>query len=98
MCWEAEAHDRPSFEKILMLLDEVARSPFAQTPHESFHTMQEDWKMEIEAMFDDIRLKEKVTCVRRQTPRAYQPNKGPWKRIEMMIIIQMDVSWIYIFK
>lgn len=43
-----------------MLLDEVARSPFAQTPHESFHTMQEDWKMEIEAMFDDIRVKEKV--------------------------------------
>lgn len=60
MCWEPEAHDRPSFERILMLLDEVARSPFAQTPHESFHTMQEDWKMEIEAMFDDIRVKEKV--------------------------------------
>ena len=60
VCWEPEAHDRPSFEKILMLLDEVARSPFAQTPHESFHTMQEDWKMEIEAMFDDIRVKEKV--------------------------------------
>lgn len=43
-----------------MLLDEVARSPFSQTPHESFHTMQEDWKMEIEAMFDDMRVKEKV--------------------------------------
>lgn len=64
MCWEPEAHDRPSFEKILMLLDEVARSAFAQTPHESFHTMQEDWKMEIEAMFDDIRVKEKVTKCR----------------------------------
>lgn len=44
-----------------MLLDEVARSPFSQTPHESFHTMQEDWKMEIEAMFDDMRVKEKVS-------------------------------------
>ena len=43
-----------------MFLDEIARSPFAQTPHESFHMMQEDWKMEIEAMFDDIRVKEKV--------------------------------------
>ena len=24
--------------------------------------MQEDWKMEIEVMFDDIRVKEKVRC------------------------------------
>ena len=60
VCWESDAHDRPTFERILMFLDEIARSPFAQTPHESFHTMQEDWKMEIEAMFDDIRVKEKV--------------------------------------
>ncbi|XP_046647838.1 mitogen-activated protein kinase kinase kinase 11-like isoform X1 [Daphnia pulicaria] len=69
MCWEPEAHDRPSFEKILMLLDEVARSPFAQTPHESFHTMQEDWKMEIEAMFDDIRVKEKELRCREEELR-----------------------------
>ena len=47
-----------------MLLDEVARSAFAQTPHESFRTMQDDWKMEIEAMFDDIRVKEKVNTNR----------------------------------
>ena len=60
VCWEPDAHDRPSFERILLLLDDIARSPFAQTPHESFHTMQEDWKMEIEVMFDDIRVKEKV--------------------------------------
>lgn len=69
MCWEPEAHDRPSFEKILMLLDEVARSAFAQTPHESFHTMQEDWKMEIEAMFDDIRVKEKELRCREEELR-----------------------------
>jgi hypothetical protein len=30
------------------------------TPQESFQTMQEDWRLEIEAMFDELRSKEKV--------------------------------------
>lgn len=29
-------------------------------PQESFHSLQEDWKLEIQDMFDELRAKEKV--------------------------------------
>lgn len=30
-------------------------------PKDSFHSLQEDWKQEIQEMFDQLRAKEKVT-------------------------------------
>lgn len=51
---------RPSFEDILQALDAIVHSAFTQTPHESFHTMQEDWKLEIEEVLHGLRMKEKV--------------------------------------
>lgn len=59
-CWESEPHDRPSFEDILLSLDRIQRSEFTQTPHESFHTLQDNWKVEIEEVLHDLRMKEKV--------------------------------------
>lgn len=29
-------------------------------PQDSFHSLQEDWKLEIQDMFDELRAKEKV--------------------------------------
>lgn len=52
---------RPSFEDILQALDTIVHSAFTQTPHESFHTMQEDWKQEIEEVLHGLRMKEKVS-------------------------------------
>nr|QXO74913.1 MAPK [Penaeus chinensis] len=57
-CWEQEPHSRPTFETILKKLDEISRSNFTQTPHESFHTMQGHWKVEIEEKVNEIRMKE----------------------------------------
>ena len=48
------------FHEILDTLDEIACSSFVNTPEGSFHTMQEDWKVEIQVMFDELRSKEKV--------------------------------------
>jgi len=31
-----------------------------QMPLESFHSLQEDWRLEIQQMFDELRAKEKV--------------------------------------
>jgi hypothetical protein len=31
------------------------------TPQDSFHSLQEDWRLEIEEMFDELRIREKVT-------------------------------------
>ncbi|XP_017881667.1 mitogen-activated protein kinase kinase kinase 11-like isoform X5 [Ceratina calcarata] len=58
-CWASDSHQRPGFAEILVALDEV-RSAFAATPHESFHTMQEDWRLEIEQVLHGLRMKEKA--------------------------------------
>lgn len=34
-----------------------------QMPLESFHSLQEDWRLEIQQMFDELRAKEKVECL-----------------------------------
>jgi len=60
-CWNAEPHDRPSFRDVLSLLDDISKSEFVTTTHESFREIQEDWHREIEEMFDELRTKEKVT-------------------------------------
>ncbi|GJQ82318.1 hypothetical protein Trydic_g392 [Trypoxylus dichotomus] len=58
-CWESDPHRRPTFEEILNDLDRIVHSSFTQTPHESFHTMQDDWRQEIEEVLLDLRRKEK---------------------------------------
>ncbi|KAK4313274.1 hypothetical protein Pmani_015358 [Petrolisthes manimaculis] len=57
-CWEVDPHTRPTFEVILARLDEISRSTFTQTPHDSFHTMRGHWKVEIEEKVNEIRIKE----------------------------------------
>lgn len=63
-CWESDPHRRPSFEDILTSLDHIVHSSFTQTPHESFHTMQDDWRQEIEEVLLELRRKEKVTILK----------------------------------
>ncbi|XP_072762659.1 uncharacterized protein [Anoplolepis gracilipes] len=58
-CWASDSHARPGFVNILTALDEVCNA-FAATPHESFHTMQEDWRLEIEEVLHGLRMKEKA--------------------------------------
>ncbi|XP_058821356.1 mitogen-activated protein kinase kinase kinase 11-like isoform X2 [Topomyia yanbarensis] len=58
-CWELDPHRRPSFKDIEKDLDIITRSGFAQTPHESFHTMQDGWKKEIAEVLQELRKKEK---------------------------------------
>ena len=45
---------------ILTELRTIAESHFIEVPDENFKTMQDDWREEIQAMFDDLRAKEKV--------------------------------------
>eukprot|EP00102_Acyrthosiphon_pisum_P018541 XP_016655751.1 PREDICTED: mitogen-activated protein kinase kinase kinase 10 isoform X3 [Acyrthosiphon pisum] len=59
-CWHSDSHMRPSFEDILTSLDDIVHSAFTQTPHESFHTLQDVWKVEIEQVLDGLRMKEKA--------------------------------------
>lgn len=59
-CWDPDPHGRPDFSSILEQLEVIEQSALFQMPLESFHSLQEDWKLEIQHMFDDLRTKEKV--------------------------------------
>uniref|UniRef100_A0A8D2LSH1 Mitogen-activated protein kinase kinase kinase n=1 Tax=Varanus komodoensis TaxID=61221 RepID=A0A8D2LSH1_VARKO len=58
-CWSPEPHARPDFRCILRRLVAIEQSAMFQMPLESFHSLQQDWKAEIAAMFHDLRTKEK---------------------------------------
>uniref|UniRef100_A0A4W5JKK0 Mitogen-activated protein kinase kinase kinase n=1 Tax=Hucho hucho TaxID=62062 RepID=A0A4W5JKK0_9TELE len=57
--WSPNPHSRPSFTNILMRLLAIEQSAMFQMPLESFHSLQEDWRLEIQQMFDELRAKEK---------------------------------------
>ncbi|MBN3319124.1 M3K10 kinase, partial [Atractosteus spatula] len=58
-CWNPSPHSRPPFGTILAQLQAIEQSAMFQMPLESFHSLQEDWKLEIQQMFDELRTKEK---------------------------------------
>ncbi|KAF7710223.1 mitogen-activated protein kinase kinase kinase 21 isoform X1 [Silurus meridionalis] len=58
-CWEQDPHIRPMFTTILEQLTAIEEAVMATMPQDSFHSMQEDWRVEIQEMFDELRTKEK---------------------------------------
>ncbi|CAF0808656.1 unnamed protein product [Didymodactylos carnosus] len=61
-CWQKEPNDRPSFFEILNQLtdiEEETSSADMSPTNESFHTMQQDWRNEIQEMFQELKEKEK---------------------------------------
>ncbi|XP_062320051.1 mitogen-activated protein kinase kinase kinase 21 isoform X2 [Osmerus eperlanus] len=58
-CWDQDPHVRPSFACILEQLSAIEEAVMATMPQDSFHSMQEDWRVEIQEMFDELRTKEK---------------------------------------
>uniref|UniRef100_A0A8C6UUN7 mitogen-activated protein kinase kinase kinase n=1 Tax=Neogobius melanostomus TaxID=47308 RepID=A0A8C6UUN7_9GOBI len=58
-CWSPNSHCRPAFSSILLQLIAIEESGFFEMPAESFHSLQNDWKLEIQEMFDQLRTKEK---------------------------------------
>ncbi|XP_013392765.1 uncharacterized protein LOC106164541 isoform X2 [Lingula anatina] len=58
-CWHPDPHFRPTFQDILEELVDIQDSDWLDQPQDSFHLLQEDWKVEIQEMFDELRSKEK---------------------------------------
>nr|XP_056703044.1 mitogen-activated protein kinase kinase kinase 10 [Euleptes europaea] len=58
-CWRPDPHARPDFGSILQQLVAIEQSAMFQMPLESFHSLQQDWKVEIASMFQELRTKEK---------------------------------------
>ncbi|XP_035387642.1 mitogen-activated protein kinase kinase kinase 21 isoform X1 [Electrophorus electricus] len=65
-CWEQDPHIRPTFATILEQLTAIEEAVMATMPQDSFHSMQEDWRLEIQEMFDELRTKEKELCSREE--------------------------------
>ncbi|CAG9806107.1 unnamed protein product [Chironomus riparius] len=75
-CWDIDSHKRPQFKAILRDLEIIAESGFKQTPHESFHNMQDCWKKEIAEVLHELRLKEKeLRCKEEELTRVQQQQK-----------------------
>lgn len=65
-CWAQDPHKRPSFVSILEQLTALEVQVLEEMPQDSFHSMQDDWKLEIQSMFDELRTKEKELLSREE--------------------------------
>ncbi|XP_078132000.1 mitogen-activated protein kinase kinase kinase 11 [Sander vitreus] len=76
-CWDQDPHRRPNFSSILTQLMALEQQVKEEMPQESFHSLQEDWKLEIQDMFDEIRAKEKeLRCREEELKRAALEQKS----------------------
>lgn len=63
-CWEQDPHRRPCFGAILGQL--AALEPGGLGPPESFHSLQQSWRREIQGLFDELRAREKELLSREE--------------------------------
>lgn len=76
-CWDQDPHRRPSFSSILEQLTALEEQVKEEMPQDSFHSLQEDWKLEIQDMFDELRAKEKeLRCREEELKRAALEQKS----------------------
>ncbi|KAM5235036.1 mitogen-activated protein kinase kinase kinase 21 [Ctenodactylus gundi] len=57
-CWEQDPHVRPPFSLILRQLAAIEDAVTTDLPPESFHSLQDDWRLEIQRMFQELRTRE----------------------------------------
>ncbi|XP_036851703.1 mitogen-activated protein kinase kinase kinase 11 isoform X2 [Manis javanica] len=65
-CWAQDPHRRPDFASILQQLEALEAQVLREMPRDSFHSMQEGWKREIQSLFDELRAKEKELLSREE--------------------------------
>ncbi|AWP00822.1 putative mitogen-activated protein kinase kinase kinase 11 [Scophthalmus maximus] len=76
-CWDQDPHRRPNFCSILAQLTALEQQVKEEMPQDSFHSLQEDWKLEIQDMFDELRAKEKeLRCREEELKRAALEQKS----------------------
>ncbi|XP_036002888.1 mitogen-activated protein kinase kinase kinase 11-like [Fundulus heteroclitus] len=69
-CWDQDPHRRPDFCSILTQLTALEQQVKEEMPQDSFHSLQDDWKLEIQDMFDELRAKEKELRCREEGAEA----------------------------
>jgi len=56
--WNQEYKDRPNFRKIILSLADISRTEFMQIDHQEFETVQAEWHIELQLLYDDLKKKE----------------------------------------
>ncbi|XP_064359262.1 mitogen-activated protein kinase kinase kinase 11 [Dromaius novaehollandiae] len=64
-CWEQDPHRRPGFGAILARLSALEAPGLGLAP-ESFHSLQQGWRREIQGLFDELRAREKELLSREE--------------------------------
>jgi len=59
-CWSPDPRERPTFAEIIAVLEDIRDSSFIGTQQDEFVTLRNDWKEEIEEMFNELKEKEQV--------------------------------------
>ncbi|KAI3376621.1 hypothetical protein L3Q82_017053 [Scortum barcoo] len=76
-CWDQDPHRRPNFSSILAQLTALEQQVKEEMPQDSFHSLQDDWKLEIQDMFNELRAKEKeLRCREEELKRAALEQKS----------------------
>ena len=65
-CFKPDPHDRPRFPDILTALENIGRSDFPRTAADSFRSLQDQWKGEIESIFEELKEREKEISSREE--------------------------------
>ncbi|XP_048851327.1 mitogen-activated protein kinase kinase kinase 11-like isoform X2 [Brienomyrus brachyistius] len=76
-CWDQDPHRRPSFAAVLAQLGALEQRALDEMHQDSFHSLQDGWKLEIQGMFDELRAKEKeLHCREEELQRAALEQKS----------------------
>nr|XP_023690198.1 mitogen-activated protein kinase kinase kinase 11 [Paramormyrops kingsleyae] len=76
-CWDQDPHGRPSFAAVLAQLSALEHRVLDEMHQDSFHSLQDGWKLEIQGMFDELRAKEKeLHCREEELQRAALQQKS----------------------
>ncbi|CAH1637077.1 unnamed protein product [Spodoptera littoralis] len=76
-CWRSNPRERPLFPEILEQLEKIRQSEFTRAPHESFHTMQDGWRLEIE---EELRCREEELTRAQLQQRLMEQNLAQKER------------------
>jgi len=66
-CWQSLPQDRPTFSRLYEQINDIIERNYAnkdssdmESTDESYLSMQEDWKKEIQIIFEELKTKEQV--------------------------------------
>lgn len=61
-CWKISVDERPNFSELIVQIENINLQDVnsVEFHDESYQSLQEDWKQEIQSIFDELKEKEQV--------------------------------------